>query len=667
MYAGPSKNPGDLVQPAVQANKEHQYALKVYTERLEAELEHLDKLLAATEVSDDDEEEVPVVNSGGTVFIPGAAKPRSLIPLSLLTDEDSPFYPDAVRRHRYESFTESHPMKAQELEALADAVRSENYRLHALEAQARGLPPFMSMGEPPPDFNMNKEGIDWERVAQKACLVSSASTTVQRTAKECEIRWLGERHPQFNDTQWTKSEIAKVKELVGGAREGEVDWVEIAEKLGTGRTPVDCMRNAITRRTHTWTPDADRRLLTAIDMYGTDNWHLVARAVSEDATTSQCQSRYLRSLDPTLKRGPWTPEEDEHLRRAAAVFGHSWVDVAAFVEGRNNEQCRERYQEYLNPSITKGKWSKDQDSALLKAVEQVGEGKWKEVSRVLNIGRTDNMCRLRYGVLTKRNMSVTPSPAPAPAPAPSESAGVAPPRRSTPAGTRGGSQILILHAESYYSRSSTSTPAPALPPVPASSSSVDASTFTPTPAPESAPQPKPKPRPRARRKQPTPDVVSGATSEQGIAGPSTLTLQEQPTLQTFEEIGESTPVEVVSKGSASSAREEKARPRKRQRTAEASSVPAMPPAAATITEQSTGDIVMEDIQPPAEDPQPEGRGGEDGAGSDVTVNVSIFQPEPGPPAGPPAKRSVTSAPTRRQPPRAANKASRPETQDVDAS
>lgn len=117
----------------------------------------------------------------------------------------------------------------------------------------------------------------------------------------------------------------------------------------------------------------------------------MARAVSEDATGSQCQNRYLRSLDPTLKRGPWTPEEDEHLRRAAAVFGHSWVDVAAFVEGRNNEQCRERYQEYLNPSLTKGKWTDDQDTALLKAVEQVGEGKWKEVSRVLNIGRTDNM------------------------------------------------------------------------------------------------------------------------------------------------------------------------------------------------------------------------------------------------------------------------------------
>ena len=35
----------ELAQKALQANKEHQYALKLYTERLEAELEAVDKLL----------------------------------------------------------------------------------------------------------------------------------------------------------------------------------------------------------------------------------------------------------------------------------------------------------------------------------------------------------------------------------------------------------------------------------------------------------------------------------------------------------------------------------------------------------------------------------------------------------------------------------------------
>ena len=35
----------ELAQKASQANKDHQYALKVYSERLESELEALDKLL----------------------------------------------------------------------------------------------------------------------------------------------------------------------------------------------------------------------------------------------------------------------------------------------------------------------------------------------------------------------------------------------------------------------------------------------------------------------------------------------------------------------------------------------------------------------------------------------------------------------------------------------
>ena len=37
----------DTIQSAVQLNKDHQYALNVYAERLEAELEAVDKLLVS--------------------------------------------------------------------------------------------------------------------------------------------------------------------------------------------------------------------------------------------------------------------------------------------------------------------------------------------------------------------------------------------------------------------------------------------------------------------------------------------------------------------------------------------------------------------------------------------------------------------------------------------
>ncbi|KAI0650090.1 hypothetical protein C8Q79DRAFT_1006389 [Trametes meyenii] len=496
MFASSSRHAKDLVQPAVQANKEHQYALKVYTERLEAELEHLDKLLAAAEVSENDEEDS--IDNNGNVIIPGASRPRGLLPPSVLVNEASPFYHDALKRQRYEEFTVVHPMKSQELEALADAVRSENYRIYALQAQAQGLHAFTGLPDPPQGFiNTNKLGIDWERVAQK---VSSAGPSVQRTAKECEIRWLGERHPQFNDSQWTQAEIAKVRELVDGASEGGVDWVEVSQKLGTRRTPVDCMRHAIVRKTHSWTPDADQRLLEAVDIYGTDNWALVARWVSEDVTASQCQNRYLRTLDPALKRGPWTADEDERLRQTVAAIGHTWVDVAQFVQGRNNEQCRDRYQDYLSPSVKKGKWTPEQDAALMEAVEQVGLGKWKEVSQIINLGRTDNMCRIRYGLLSKRKgTGAAASPAPEDGQAasressqgPSKGKAKATPRirtKQTSTAQTGQTEFLILHPESYMSAPASATPS-------------------------STAKPKPKPRPRKKTTATTGDVVETSRLE----------------------------------------------------------------------------------------------------------------------------------------------------------
>lgn len=77
-------------------------------------------------------------------------------------------------------------MKVADLEALADAVRAENHRVYALEAQARycifnlarlrcliagilrGQQPFVGLNQHPQSyFELNKECINWERVASK--------------------------------------------------------------------------------------------------------------------------------------------------------------------------------------------------------------------------------------------------------------------------------------------------------------------------------------------------------------------------------------------------------------------------------------------------------------------------------------------------------------------
>lgn len=117
----------------------------------------------------------------------------------------------------------------------------------------------------------------------------------------------------------------------------------------------------------------------------------VACQVSEDATPSQCQNRYQRTLDPALKHKAWSRDEDSRLRLAVQAHGTSWVDVASAVPGRNNDQCRDRWNDILNPAVAKGKWTEEEDQDLLAAVQQLGIPNWKEVSNQLGSGRTDSM------------------------------------------------------------------------------------------------------------------------------------------------------------------------------------------------------------------------------------------------------------------------------------
>jgi hypothetical protein len=96
------------------------------------------------------------------------------------------------------------------------------------------------------------------------------------------------------------------------------------------------------------------------------------------------------------------------------------MEVASFIPGRTNEQCRDRWTERLNPKIPRGKWTSEEDARLLSAVNEFGLGKWTEVSERVGTGRTDNtvsfvdiyrvvsnsrQCRYRYDTLKSQGSS----------------------------------------------------------------------------------------------------------------------------------------------------------------------------------------------------------------------------------------------------------------------
>ena len=98
------------------------------------------------------------------------------------------------------------------------------------------------------------------------------------------------------------------------------------------------------RKAAFWTPIEDQRLLYAMHIYGSDNWIAVAQFVGNHRTKAQCSQRWVRGLDPKVKKEPWTKEEEDELYRLVGIYGvKSWKIISQELKNRSDAQCRYRY------------------------------------------------------------------------------------------------------------------------------------------------------------------------------------------------------------------------------------------------------------------------------------------------------------------------------------
>ena len=195
----------------------------------------------------------------------------------------------------------------------------------------------------------------------------------------------------------------------------------LMDQLVLGNAPEHTVRRL-------WSATEDALLRSAIQKIGPCKWRTIAEHVP-GRSHIQCMQRWHKVLEPTLNKGLWKAEEDEQLRAAVRIHGSSsWPAVAAIIPGRNCKQCRERWNNYLDPTLKKGCWEPAEDKALMKGQEMFG-GRWSLLAKLLP-GRSQIQVRDRCRVLGLKAkqakklstqtaaLATTPSPRPAPATAP---------------------------------------------------------------------------------------------------------------------------------------------------------------------------------------------------------------------------------------------------------
>lgn len=116
-----------------------------------------------------------------------------------------------------------------------------------------------------------------------------------------------------------------------------------------------------------WKNTEDEILKAAVMKYGKNQWARVASLLSRK-TAGQCKARWYEWLDPSVKKTEWNKDEEEKLLHLAKLMPNQWRTIAPIV-GRTAGQCMEHYERLLDQAQEGGPSSEQDDPRRLKQGE----------------------------------------------------------------------------------------------------------------------------------------------------------------------------------------------------------------------------------------------------------------------------------------------------------
>lgn len=106
-----------------------------------------------------------------------------------------------------------------------------------------------------------------------------------------------------------------------------------------------------------FTEEEDCQLKVLVDKYGESDWQSISNEMVQK-TSRQCRERFMNYLRPSLNLGEWTPEEEQLLENQVLKIGQKWSLLTKFFENRSDVNI-------------KNHWAKMQNQKLKKAREQL--------------------------------------------------------------------------------------------------------------------------------------------------------------------------------------------------------------------------------------------------------------------------------------------------------
>lgn len=96
-----------------------------------------------------------------------------------------------------------------------------------------------------------------------------------------------------------------------------------------GRSP--CCSNSRGLKKGPWTPDEDEKLVSHIQNHSHGSWRALAKAAGLSRCGKSCRLRWHNYLRPDIKRGQFSEEEDNLIIQLHSVLGNKYVYLLCHV------------------------------------------------------------------------------------------------------------------------------------------------------------------------------------------------------------------------------------------------------------------------------------------------------------------------------------------------